>query len=84
MSKLLLIPILAAAAAPLAGLASPAKPIQHDAEHYVLLHQYKDQWTAEDKEIDKKLAEIRDTSVEDIAEITTANARSLFRLNHVS
>jgi arylsulfatase len=39
------------------GLA--AEPIRHDAEHYVLLHQYKDQWAAEDKEIDKKLAEIR-------------------------
>ena len=36
-----------------------ATPIQHDAEHYVLLHQYQDQWAAEDKEIDKKLAEIR-------------------------
>ena len=36
-----------------------AEPIRHDAEHYVLLHQYKDQWAAEDKEIDKKLAEIR-------------------------
>jgi arylsulfatase len=37
-----------------------AKPIQHDAEHYVLLHQYKDQWEAEDKELDQKLAEIRE------------------------
>ncbi len=36
-----------------------AEPIRHDAEHYVLLHQYKDKWAAEDKEIDKKLAEIR-------------------------
>lgn len=36
-----------------------AEPIQHDAEHYVLLHQYKDKWAAEDKEIDKKLAQIR-------------------------
>ena len=42
---------------------SPAEataPIQHDAEHYVLLHQYKDQWAAEDKEIDIKLAAIRE------------------------
>ena len=37
-----------------------AQWIQHDAEHYVLLHQYKDQWAAEDKEIDRKLAAIRE------------------------
>ncbi|NOR43595.1 MAG: sulfatase-like hydrolase/transferase [Gammaproteobacteria bacterium] len=36
-----------------------AKPIVHDAEHYVLLHQYKDQWAKEDKELDTKLAELR-------------------------
>lgn len=36
-----------------------AQPIQHDAEHYVLLHQYSEQWAAEDKELDRKLAEIR-------------------------
>ncbi len=36
-----------------------AQAIQHDSEHYVLLHQYADQWAAEDKEIDKRLAEIR-------------------------
>jgi arylsulfatase len=36
-----------------------AQAIQHDTEHYVLLHQYKDKWAAEDKEIDQKLAEIR-------------------------
>ena len=36
-----------------------ATPIQHDAEHYVLLNQHKDQWVAEDKEIDAKLAEIQ-------------------------
>ena len=36
-----------------------AKPIQHDAEHYILLDQHKDQWSAEDKEIDAKLAEIQ-------------------------
>ncbi len=33
--------------------------IQHDAEHYVLLHQYADQWAAEDKELDASLAAIR-------------------------
>ena len=36
-----------------------AQQIQHDAEHYVLLHQYKDKWAAEDKKIDERLAEIR-------------------------
>ena len=30
---------------------SYAKPIQHDAEHYVLRHQYAEQWAAEDEEI---------------------------------
>jgi hypothetical protein len=39
-------------------LPSSAQDIQHDAEHYVLLHQYGDQWAAED--IDKQLAEIRE------------------------
>ena len=42
------------AVAPLSVLAETAKqPIQHDAEHYVLLHQYQEQWTAEDKEVDQ-------------------------------
>jgi len=36
-----------------------AKDIQHDSEHYVLLHQYKEQWAAEDKDFDKQLKEIR-------------------------
>ena len=36
-----------------------AQRIQHDAEHYVLLHQYQDQWDAEDKENLKTLEEIR-------------------------
>ena len=36
--------------------------IQHDAEHYVLLHQYADQWAAEDKEIERRLAEIRNSN----------------------
>ncbi len=43
----------------LVSTASAAEPIRHDAEHYVLLHQYADKWAAEDKELDKKLAEIR-------------------------
>jgi len=36
-----------------------AQRIQHDAEHYVLLHQYQDQWDAEDKENLKTLEDIR-------------------------
>ena len=35
-----------------------AKEIVHDAEHYVLLAQYKDRWAAQDKALDKKLAEL--------------------------
>ncbi len=52
----------AVAAGLLTASLAVAKPIQHDAEHYVLLHQYKDQWAREDKEIDKRLAEIRKAS----------------------
>jgi len=37
--------------------AQPA--IQHDSEHYVLLHQYKAQWGKQDKALDKKLAQLR-------------------------
>ena len=46
-----------------AVVAAPAPaqdPIQHDAEHYVLLHQYKQKWAAEDKDLDRRLAEIRE------------------------
>ncbi len=39
-----------------------AKPIQQDSEHYVLLHQYADEWAAEDREIDEKLARIRESN----------------------
>jgi arylsulfatase A-like enzyme len=42
----------------LATVSLAANPIQHDAEHYILLDQHKDQWSAEDKEIDAKLVEI--------------------------
>ena len=42
-----------------ASVANAEKPIQHDAEHYVLLHQYAKQWAAEDKELDKQLEKIR-------------------------
>ena len=33
-------------------------PIQHDAEHYILLSQHQDKWEAEDKDIDKKLKKL--------------------------
>ena len=46
-------------AALIVGPAS-AKDIQHDAEHYVLLHQYADQWATEDEEIEQRLVEIRE------------------------
>ena len=45
----------------LAGIAfAPAyaiEPIQHDAEHYILLGQHADKWASEDESIDKLLAE---------------------------
>ena len=34
--------------------------IVHEAEHFVLLHQYKEQWEAEDQELDRRLVEIRE------------------------
>jgi len=42
-----------------ATISHAAKPIQHDAEHYILLEQHKDKWLLEDKKIDEKLAEIQ-------------------------
>ena len=35
--------------------AAEPKPIQHDAEHYVLLHQYAEKWAAEDTEMNERL-----------------------------
>ena len=35
----------------IATIGHAAKPIQHDAEYYVLLDQLKDQWASEDKKI---------------------------------
>ncbi len=35
------------------------KPLQHDAEHYILLRQHAERWSQEDREIDAKLAEVR-------------------------
>lgn len=45
---------------PLAGLAAD-KPggIQHDAEYYVIEAQNGERWDADDKQVDKKLAELR-------------------------
>ena len=48
--------LLIAFTVPTAVLAAPAEPIRHDAEHYVLLHQYADQWATEDKYPDWKPA----------------------------
>jgi arylsulfatase len=42
----------------LAGPAS-ARDIVHDAEHYILEAQHGEKWAAEDKTLDKKLAELR-------------------------
>ncbi|MBW1609116.1 MAG: sulfatase-like hydrolase/transferase, partial [Deltaproteobacteria bacterium] len=41
------------------GLAKEKSKIVHDAEYYILEAQHGKKWAAEDKEIDKKLAEIR-------------------------
>ncbi|MFZ9012215.1 MAG: sulfatase, partial [Anaerohalosphaeraceae bacterium] len=37
-----------------------AKEIIHDAEHYILEAQHGEKWSAEDKAIDKKLAELKE------------------------
>ena len=58
MSVLLCAVSIVAVGALMVSTATATEPIRHDAEHYVLLHQYKDRWAAEDKELDKKLAEI--------------------------
>ncbi len=45
-----------------AGIASAqptSKPIQHDAEHYMLLAQHGDRWAQEDEAIAAKLEEVR-------------------------
>ena len=52
--------VMAAILGGLTAAHAPAQePIRHDSEHYVLLHQYRDKWAAEDKELDQKLAELR-------------------------
>ena len=52
--------VTALAALGICTVTANAQNIQHDAEHYVLLHQYADQWAAEDVEVDRRLAEIRE------------------------
>ena len=52
--------LLAMCAYALTITAACGQDIQHDAEHYVLLHQFADSWAAEDREIDQMLAEIRE------------------------
>ena len=53
------ISLLAGVALPFLTSSADARNIQHDSEHYVLLHQYQDQWAAEDEELDRKLEQIR-------------------------
>ena len=53
---LIVIPILALS---LAGNALAKGQIVHDAEYYILEAQNGQKWAAEDKEIDKKLAELK-------------------------
>jgi len=38
------------------------KPIIHDAEHYILLDQHGEKWATEDKQVEAKLAEIRENN----------------------
>jgi len=42
------------------GVATLAADIVHDAEYYILEAQNGDRWAAEDKELDQKLAELRE------------------------
>jgi arylsulfatase A-like enzyme len=59
MSKLMKLMLATTGAAFLSANAQAAKPIAHDAEYYILEAQNGQKWAAEDKEIDKKLAEFR-------------------------
>ncbi len=43
------------------GLSTWAGPIVHDAEYYILEAQNGEKWAAEDKDLDKKLAELKKT-----------------------
>ena len=57
MSKYIPTLLLAIGMLPLSAHA--VEPIQHDAEHYILLDQHADQWASEDKSIDQVLADQR-------------------------
>ena len=46
----------------LSASAYAVEPIQHDAEHYMLLAQHGDRWAQEDKAIAAKLAEVREAN----------------------
>ena len=39
------------------------KPIVHDSEYYILNAQHREKWAVEDKELDAKMAELRNTPV---------------------
>ncbi len=60
-STLLIISLVAMASLLGAGMAAAKEDgkIIHDAEHYILEAQHGEKWAAEDKELDKKLAELR-------------------------
>ena len=48
------------ALAVLCAQAAWAQGVQHDAEFYVVQKQYEDQWAAEDEELNKRIAEMRE------------------------
>jgi arylsulfatase A-like enzyme len=52
--------VAAAVAVLTAGAAAQAKPIIHDAEHYILEAQNADKWAADDKAVDAKLEAFRE------------------------
>lgn len=57
--KTLLASLLATLLVPCIGVAGTDKEIIHDAEYYILEAQHGKQWAADDKEIDRKLAEFK-------------------------
>ena len=56
----ILVTLLGAATLLAVTTTASARDIVHDAEHYVLLKQYKDQWAAQDREIEAKLEALRE------------------------
>jgi hypothetical protein len=63
-----------AAIGALAALPAAAEPIRHDAEHYVLLHQYAEQWVAEDEGIEQKPLNIDQLAAEGVTRCSTRAA----------